>query len=130
MYSTEKLFERKEIKKEFNEILDSFLVEIEKNPDKNIDDVICEVSSALRDADKSLSKENLMEIERSLNCIDDISKKMHTIIKARDDGFTRDDWFVSELKKKLDEIPLMTDSQKFAVISSVVSSVKDAFKKQ
>ena len=25
--------------KEFNEILDSFLVEIEKNPDKNIDDV-------------------------------------------------------------------------------------------
>ena len=116
--------------KEFNEILDSFLVEIEKNPDKNIDDVICEVSSALRDADKSLSKENLMEIERSLNCIDDISKKMHTIIKARDDGFTRDDWFVSELKKKLDEIPLMADSQKFAVISSVVSSVKDALKKQ
>ena len=116
--------------KEFNDILDAFLVEIEANPNKDIDEIITETAGKLKDSDNRLSSKGLSTINESLTIMDEIAIKLKELKKAKDDGYTRDDWFVERINKKVERIPRLSEEQKIKIVSSIYQSVKDALKKQ
>lgn len=116
--------------KEFNDILDVFLVEIDANPNKDVDDIIKNTAAKLKDSNNQLSIQSLSQIDASLSLIDDIASNLKEIEKARDNGYSRDDWFVERINKKVERIPRLSEEQKIKIVSSIYQSVKDALKKQ
>ena len=116
--------------KEFNDILDAFLVELELNPNKDIDDVIKETAAKLQESENKLSTQSLSQIDSSLTLIDGIASNLKEIEKAKDYGYTRDDWFIDRIDKKVERIPRLSKEQKLEIVSSIYQSVKDALKNQ
>lgn len=115
---------------DFAKILDAFLVEIEKNPEQDVDDVIKNTASSLTDAESSLSPEGLSEIERSLGCIDNIIQKLTELSEYEDEGYSREEWLMDNIEKKLAKIPRLSKEHKDKILSSIYNGVKNALKKQ
>ena len=98
--------------KDFNGILDLFLAEIEKNPNKDVDDVIVGVASKLQSSgDKSLQF-NIEDLRASLACISELNQNINDLSIAKEAGHSRKAWAKKKINSKLDKIPFLSDERK------------------
>lgn len=107
----------------FNEILDAFLVEIEKNPSKEVGDVIKGVAKG-----KNVSEAGLVQIDESFNCLDDLSKKVSEIQGRKNK--TREEWLLEFVESRLAKIPRLSDKQKTKIISAIFDNIKSSIHNQ
>lgn len=115
---------------EFNEILKYFLLEIDKNPNEDVNEVLKRAASNLRESGRELSAKAISKIEKSFDDIDNITQKMKDLEVAKEEGLSRTDWFLEKLNQSLSRIPNLTDEQKSRILSSIDLSIKDTLKKQ
>ncbi len=104
----------------FDEIVTSILKSVEKNPSKNIDEVIAE-----KMAEMGLSAEGqktLAETNKYLEAYDEMYAKL---LAAKAEGETRDSWIQEELLQIADKHNL-SDKQKEQFISDVAKACNDS----
>jgi len=109
---------------DFTEILDSFLLEIEKDPNRDVDEVIIEVASKFKNSEDDSFAYNLDEIRASLSYISELDSNINDLNNAKEDGVSRKNWFKKRINTKLDTIPLITEEKKSILLQSISNKVE------
>lgn len=113
--------------KDFNEILDCFLVEIENNPNKNIDDLIIEVSSSLKKSEANFSDKDIQEITNALGCVDELTQNINDL---RNSNCSKKEWLLRKINKTVDKIPFIDEGRKTQLHKLIADRVEEVLDSQ
>lgn len=111
--------------KDFSEILDEFLIEIEKNPNKDVEQVIIETASSFKDSDARLTENDIQEIKDSFICINELTQNLNDLKNAK----SRKDWLLKRIDGKLGNLPFLNEKRKVLLLQSIEKKVEEVLNK-
>ena len=111
--------------KDFSEILDEFLIEIEKNPNKDVEQVIIETASSFKDSDARLTENDIQEIKDSFICINELTQNLNDLKNAK----SRKDWLLKRIDCKLGNLPFLNEKRKVLLLQSIEKKVEEVLNK-
>lgn len=100
----------------FNSILQQLLEEYEKDPSRNIDEMLAEKLKEL-----GASEECLAEVTESSETIDKFDEKASSLEDARKEGKSRAKWLMEQIDSSLDG---MEEDTKVTVLNAVGETVE------